>query len=584
MSLPVLIASTAGFLSLILLLFLNAERNEKKKIISKHKISQKNHDYLVTNIRDIIDIAGFGTDMGIVVDVLTKSIETVLPYSTISSIYLKKPKLVFRAQVHETVNKAFLDHIKDTMITSINASMQPATEYTPNSELSPNASFNNDSIEENITGEPMDEMGVSEIKSTIEIKLHVNGQIHAIINLSSTSDNKYTDEDRLLFSTISDMVSGFLTRLNLLLNYEKSKSLAMIDSFSEGIFMLDQNLDLVSMNNSAKTFLNMLNPNPTITDILSALPNTYNFRDKIQQCITGNERIEESDVLINNKMFKVILTPVLEVNSPSKNTIGASILLHDITLEKSLAQTKEDFTNVMVHELRSPLTAIKASSEFLTSQADLTEEEKKRLIEMISISSKKMLDEISLILDSAKMDAGMFTIRKTDADIKKLITDRIAVFTPVAREKSIGLKVEVDSNIPIFSFDPVRIDEVINNLLSNSLKFTPVNGTISILAVMDAENVKVSVTDTGQGIEKDKQGKLFSKYQQAPSEGTHVGTGLGLYVVKQVVEDHGGVITLDSDLGKGTTISFTLPLHSVAKKTLPEAPHAQADPPQKTLN
>ncbi|HVF69298.1 MAG TPA: HAMP domain-containing sensor histidine kinase [Xanthomonadales bacterium] len=587
MNLPVLIVASITFLLGISLIVLLSQKGKQKKTIARLQVFKENHEYLVNSLHDVIDIAGFGKDLESVVDTLTKSIGETFPYSTLSSIYIKKPKLVFRSVIAETVSHAFINHIKDTMLTTLNTSITAEDPTKPAPQAGPQIHYDSDSIEENLTGEQLDDMGISEIKSSIEIKLTINNHPQAIINLTSTSENAYSEEDKLLFSTISELVSGFLSRLDLLLNFEESKSLSMIDSFSEGIFMIDKSINLVSMNNSAKNFMNLHGSNTSIKDILSTLPNTYNFRDKIEQCITGNQRIEETDVIINNKAFKVILTPVLEVNSATRNTIGASVLLHDITLEKSLARTKEDFTNIMVHELRSPLTAIKASSEFLTSQADLTHEEKKRLIEMISISSKKMLDEISLILDSAKMDAGLFTIRKTDSDLKKLITDRISVFTPVAAEKTITLRTEIDPTIPIFSFDPVRIDEVINNLLSNSLKFTPENGSISIKAGMTGEKVTVSVTDTGQGIAKDKQGALFARYQQAPAEGTHVGTGLGLYVVKQVVEDHGGAVTLDSDLGQGTTISFTLPLHTQAAvpAETPAAPAVHTEEnPQRLVN
>ncbi len=185
------------------------------------------------------------------------------------------------------------------------------------------------------------------------------------------------------------------------------------------------------------------------------------------------------------------------------------------------------------------------------------------------------------------MDAGLFAIRKTPSDIKKLITDRVAIFTQAAAEKSITLAVNLDPALPNFSFDPIRIDEVVNNLISNSLKFTPNGGTITIKALNDAANVTVSVSDTGGGIPKEKQHLLFSKYVQAPSGGEHQGTGLGLYVVKGVTEAHGGKVILESNDGKslpagrqGTTISFTLPLSDskIAMPTsLPTPPHPMSN-------
>lgn len=562
MSLPVIATSVLIlFLGVIVKIFFH-ETKKSKKLNVRVNALQKNQEYFINLLKDIQDISGYGNDLGNVIEVIAKSLENKLPFSTISSVYIKSPKIIFKSQVQETVNHAFIMHIKDTLVQDLIDSNLTSTDS--GAAKSASAVFDPDEIEETIIGGELDDMASSQIKSSLDLKLTINGRNQAIINLSSTTSSIYSEDDKKILAAVSMLVSDFLTRIDVLLKLEKSKSLAMIDSFSDGIFMIGRSESLLAMNDAALKFLN-INKIPVMGDILSALPNTYNFRDKIDRVIERNERIEENDVSINNKFFKIIITPVLENNTPGKNILGASVLLKDITLEKSLAQLKEDFTNVMVHELRSPLTAIRASSEFLMSQADLTGEEKKRLVEMIAESSKKMLDKISLILDSAKLDSGLFTLRKTEGDIKKLINDRIKVFTPLAQEKSINLKVEIDPNIPIFPFDPIRIDEVINNLLSNSLKFTPENGTISVYVTLSTDKVLVSVTDTGSGIPKDKQHLLFAKYQQAPTDSEHVGTGLGLYVVKELIEDHGGTVSLVSDEGKGTTISFTIPLHATSQ-------------------
>ncbi|HSW47649.1 MAG TPA: HAMP domain-containing sensor histidine kinase [Candidatus Saccharimonadales bacterium] len=541
---------TSGFIISISLLaiLLYEQKRKSDKHVRKSDQDQKNYQFLVDITKDIQNSIEYGKDLENVVDVITKSLEKNFKYSTLSSAFVKDNKLVFKSNVKEHLARAFLDHVKDTMLQTLFADGREKPQIT----------------EEVITGEVLDNLINSSLMSTFDLKINFGTQLKAIINLASTTKDLYVGEDIKMMTTVADIASGFLTRLNTLVTHEKSKSIAMIDSFSEGIFMIDRENKLIAINNSALKFLNINKEFPTINDILASLPNTYNFKDKIEQVITQNMQITEEDVPFGTKIFKIILTPVLEINrikgASQDNVIGASILLHDTTLEKSLSQMKEDFTNIMVHELRSPLTAIKASSDFLTSSADLTDQERKRLIEMISVASKKMLDEISLILDSAKMDAGLFTVRKIPSDLKKLIKDRVNVFTPVAQEKTIKLVVDIDPNINTFSFDPIRIDEVINNLLSNSLKFTPPNGTISINARVDSNKVSISVSDTGAGIPKDKQGKLFSKFQQAPSDGAHQGTGLGLYVVKGVVEGHGGEIKLESEEGHGTTITVTLPL------------------------
>ena len=563
MSGPYLLSILLSIPLLVLTIAFVLGKKKTKKIASELQTVQKNSQNIQTLIKNAENSPQPGRTLENVIDSLVSNLQNSYPYSSLSSVVIKGGKIVFKTTVKESVNRAFVQHIRDSMAQSL---------YKPE-----NVQYE---IEESIIGAPVDDLSTSSIMSSFDIKFTAKDKLVAVINLSSTTPNLYSASDAQTLNSVSEIVSVFLAKTESLLDIEKSKTLSMIDSFSEGIFMVDDKLELTAINNAALNFLNIHKDIPNISDVFSSLPNTYDFKDKINTCIGLNKQITEEDVPIIDKIFRVILTPVLEIDSFNKNMpaqqsdiIGVSFLLQDTTLEKSLSHLKEDFTNIMVHELRSPITAIKASSEFLQSRADFTDAEKKQLMWMISESSKKMLDKIALILDSAKMEAGLFSIKKTPSDLKKLITDRVSVFMPLATEKSINLKVNIDESLPNFPFDPIRIDEVINNLLSNSLKFTPNGGKIQLDIHQAGEIVNVRVTDTGSGIAKDKQHLLFSKFQQAPTSGQNQGTGLGLYVVKGVVEAHGGTVNLDSIEGHGTTISFTLPIsESTPAFVLPSAP------------
>jgi two-component system sensor histidine kinase VicK len=145
--------------------------------------------------------------------------------------------------------------------------------------------------------------------------------------------------------------------------------------------------------------------------------------------------------------------------------------------------------------------------------------------------------------------------------------------------------VEIDASIPTFSFDPVHIGQVVNNLISNSLKFTSSGGTIKITAKPAIGSVVVTVSDTGTGIPKNKQHLLFSKFTQLGStEHGVVGTGLGLYIVKGVIEAHGGQVSLESEEGRGTTITFNLPLDTATKSPTTSAAPSMPPQPQKIVN
>ena len=324
--------------------------------------------------------------------------------------------------------------------------------------------------------------------------------------------------------------------------------------------MVDVNSQITVINKTAKKFLHLEKDKPTIIDVLSNLPNTYNFGDKIEKAITLNQKIEEKNIQHEDKIVNITINPVIDsLQALKPKVIGASFLIHDITLEKSLAKMKEDLINIIVHELRSPLTSIKASTEMITIQTNLTEEEKKRLIAIINSQTKKMLDEVSMILDASKLDSGLFTIRKTKANISKVIEEAVESFRILAKNKLINLCLHIDPLIPESAFDSYQIRRVLNNLISNSLKFTPTGGTINVRAWFEPKKIIVSVVDSGAGIPKDKQHLLFSKFTQIKNTNTAVGTGLGLYIAKGIIEAHNGTICLESEPNKGTTITFTIP-------------------------
>lgn len=227
------------------------------------------------------------------------------------------------------------------------------------------------------------------------------------------------------------------------------------------------------------------------------------------------------------------------------------------------AKLKDDFIHMIIHELRAPLTAIKDSSKLIMDTPAMPDDSKKQLLTIIHEQSQKMLEQVSTLLDAAKFDAGRFTLEKVPSDLKKVITEKLQVFDPQAKTKNIKLISELGPDLPQFVFDPVRIGQVVNNLLSNSLKFTPEGGAITVsLQQKTLKTVEVTVSDTGVGIPKDKQSSLFSEFYEVKTNNGNkpTGTGLGLYITKSIIQAHGGTISLVSEPNKGTSISFTLPM------------------------
>lgn len=238
---------------------------------------------------------------------------------------------------------------------------------------------------------------------------------------------------------------------------------------------------------------------------------------------------------------------------------------------------EEEFVHMMVHELRAPLTSIKDASELLITSSDsLTQEEKGQFLKIVNRQSKSLLEQIALILDAAKFESGSFVLDRKNENVEEIINERIKMFGPQAAKKQISLTAVIPNPLPLINLDCVRIDQVLNNLISNSIKFTPPGGKVTIEAKSDNQNVQISVADTGIGIDKDVQDKIFSKFYQVRNHERHedtAGTGLGLYIVKKIIDAHGGHVSVISDAGKGTTMTFSIPIQGQAQ-TAYQAPQA----------
>lgn len=523
----------------------NANNKLKNEIIHQEQ-QQKQLVYETTVLKKIQESSSSLLDTEKVIDMVFQNIDSLITYSTISSLMISGNKMVLKTVVKEPVSREFVDKVKESIMESfleLNDSSIPLV------------------IDEQLIGVLAADLYKYPLSSFFHIPLLVNDKVVAVITVASTKANCYSLDDMGLLYKVIDLASYSLSGLQMIMTIERGKLMAVIGSLADGLFMVDKNNQVAVINDTAKNDLHILKDNPTLQNILDALPATYDFKVKIQNSMDHNKTFVEKDVTLGEKVFQIEITPVQDITQTSTQAvIGVSVLLHDITLEKSVAKLKEDFTHIMVHELRSPLSSIKATSQLLTTAKSLKEEEKDRLLHLIYDQTKKMLDEVSLILDTAKLEQGLFTLQKMSGKLQPVIEEHASMFKSVAKEKMINLVIDLDPAIPAFNFDQPHVGQVINNLVSNSLKFTPMGGTITITAKPVDKKVMVSVTDTGSGIAKDKQHLLFNKFSQVASSSQHMGTGLGLYFVKGIVEAHGGTVSLTSDEGKGTTISFILPL------------------------
>jgi signal transduction histidine kinase len=229
---------------------------------------------------------------------------------------------------------------------------------------------------------------------------------------------------------------------------------------------------------------------------------------------------------------------------------------------RELSEMKEEFLALTTHDLRSPLTVISGVINFFTSGrlGDLTPEQK-NMVSMMERNTQSLIELVNDLLDASKLESGTMRLDLASIELGGLVRELREGMLPMAREKGIALEESVPEDLPPLVADRPKLRRVLVNLLSNALKFTPKGGRVEVSAAPEGRFVRVSVSDTGVGVAPEDMERLFDKYEQARSRATRSekGTGLGLYITRQLVELHGGKIEARSELGKGSTFSFTIP-------------------------
>lgn len=222
---------------------------------------------------------------------------------------------------------------------------------------------------------------------------------------------------------------------------------------------------------------------------------------------------------------------------------------------------QSEFLANMSHELRTPLTSIIAFAELMHEQAkEENQKEQMENLQDIVDSSYHLLNMINDLLDMAKIEAGQMVVRPTSTELAEVVASVERTIMPLAMKKNIKIKNEIDWQLPLVWVDPDRLRQVILNLASNAVKFTMPEGQIIFAAEIKDDQMICSVKDTGIGISKEEQKFIFDRFRQADSSTTrsHAGTGLGLALVKNLIELHQGEIWVESALGEGSTFYFTL--------------------------
>jgi signal transduction histidine kinase len=228
---------------------------------------------------------------------------------------------------------------------------------------------------------------------------------------------------------------------------------------------------------------------------------------------------------------------------------------------EAASRHKSEFLATMSHELRTPLNAIIGFSQVLKEQmyGELNERQADYVDDVLS-SGQHLLNLINDILDLAKVEAGRMELQPSTFELPELLENAASMVRERATRQGIGLTVATDGSVGLMEGDERKVKQILFNLLSNAVKFTPSGGKITLAARAAAEEVVISVRDTGIGISADDQTKIFEEFYQVGTSRTQEGTGLGLALTRRLVELHHGQLSVESEPGVGSTFTVTMPL------------------------
>jgi signal transduction histidine kinase/HAMP domain-containing protein len=242
--------------------------------------------------------------------------------------------------------------------------------------------------------------------------------------------------------------------------------------------------------------------------------------------------------------------------------------LRDEMLERLgvLDRAKNDFLAEVSRELRGPLASVLGYIELLTDEsAEAVTPEQRRMLNIVERNGEQLIVLIDNLLTMSRLEAGTFEPHLAPIDLEVMVRRVCEAASPAAAEAAIDLEVELEHDLTLFA-DEGQIERALRNLLSNAVKFTPGGGHINLSARADGDDIVIDVRDNGVGIQLDEQGDLFARFFNAKSGSKRptLGTGLGLYIVKQIVDAHGGSVGAVSVLGRGSTFTMRLPAHPKA--------------------
>ena len=359
------------------------------------------------------------------------------------------------------------------------------------------------------------------------------------------------DETRRLtetFNQMADTVKNVITRLSS----ERDTLSAVLETMADGVVVTDPGGRVSLFNPAARDLLEIRAPQVEGLR-LAELVRDNEIHQLMARCQEAQSRQEaEVSLILPRRYLSAIATPL-------DNNGGVLLTLHDLTRMRQVETSQREFVSNVSHELRNPMASIKAMVETLESGAVNDRQVALDFLSRMRGDVDRMNGLVNDLLELSRMESGQFQIEAEPMPLAPLVEAVRKQFEEVAASQEVGVMEELDDDLPWVMADGEKLTQVFVNLVENSLKFTPPGGEIRVSAEAGDEQVQIVLKDTGIGVAPQHLPHIFERFYKVNRSRRDSGTGLGLSIVKQLVEAHGGRITVESKEGEGCAFTFTVP-------------------------
>ncbi|MBI4286928.1 MAG: HAMP domain-containing protein [Chloroflexi bacterium] len=334
---------------------------------------------------------------------------------------------------------------------------------------------------------------------------------------------------------------------------EKTRLATVLSSMTDGVIITDSEGQVLLANSAAEHYFAFKEAR-AIGKPLIEVVHDHEVDEAVKGCLkTAREQTGQIDV--NGRFLRVVAVRFESGKSP-----GALALFQDLTEMRSLQTMRREFVGNVSHELRTPLTGMKAIVETLQDGAINDGKVATDFLRKLDTEVDAMTQMVTELLELSRIEGGRAKLKSEPVDLNLLMEEAVARLSPQAERAQVSLAVERSSELPLVPADRERIRQVIANLVHNAIKFTPAGGKVTVEARSENSAVVTRVSDTGIGIPREDLPHVFERFYKADKSRSSGGTGLGLAIAKHTVQAHGGNIWVESEEGKGSTFSFSLPL------------------------